>query len=99
MAQVAEAHLAADSGDAELGPLDQQSPGFLYPNGGQKGLKAHPDQLLKQIGQVRPAQAGLLREPAQGARFGLMLRQIRQRLLEPRMIRPKARKRPSDDVP
>ncbi len=98
VAQVAEAHLAADSGDAEMGLFDQESPGFLNPNGGQKGLKAHPDQLLKQIGQVRPAQTGLLREAAQGDRFGIMVRQIRQGLLQPRMIRPNARKLPSDDV-
>ena len=99
MAQVAVAHLAADACDAQVGLLDQHSPGFLYPNGGQKGLKAHPDRLLKQIGQGRPTQTGLLCELTLGDRFVTMLRQIRQRLLKPRMIHPKARKLPSDDVP
>ncbi len=99
MAQGAEAHLTADASDAQVGLLDQESPGFLYPNDSQEELKTHAERLLEHIGQVRAAQTRLLREAAQGDLFCIMPRQIRLRLLKPRMIRPDARKRPSDDVP
>lgn len=99
VAQVAEAHLTADAGDTQVGLLDQESPGFLYPMDRLEGLKAHAERLLKQRGQVRLALTGLMREAAQGDLFPIMVRQIRQRLLKPRMKRPKARKLPSPEVP
>ena len=61
-----------------------------------KGLKLTPSVCLNRLGQVRPAQTRLLREQAQGDLFGIMERQIRQGLLQPRMIRPNARKLPVD---